>query len=86
MRDVPLDPADVPILRRHLLATGRPEEGALVFADDHDDPLNAIGAVRHVWARVVEAARRSPSPSPASMTPATRGRWRCSALGSHRRR
>ena len=56
VRDVPLDPGDIPVLRRHLLATGRPPAGSLVFADDNGNPMNAIGAIRHIWARVVEAS------------------------------
>lgn len=56
VRSVPLDPGDVPTLRRHLLATGRPADGALVFPDPQGAPLDAISTLRHIWARVTEAA------------------------------
>jgi integrase len=67
VRDVPLDPADVPALRRHRLASGRPPDGALVFADEQGDPLNAVGALRHVWARIAGAARIGDEPLPAPL-------------------
>jgi Phage integrase family len=59
---VPLDPADVPALRRHRLASGRPSDGALVFAEEHGDPLDAGGSVRRAWARMVAAARIDDEP------------------------
>jgi integrase len=61
-RDVPMDPADVVLLRRHWQAGDRPRPGALVFSVN-GEPLNAIGAWRHVWARIVRAADLAP-PSP----------------------
>lgn len=54
-REVPLAPADIAILRRHRLASGRPPDGALVFSDA-GRPLNATGLPRHAWRRVVEAS------------------------------
>ena len=40
-RDVPLSDGDVAALRRHLLASGRPRDGALVFALDGEAPSPA---------------------------------------------
>lgn len=56
LRDVPLAPADAAVLRRHLLASGRPAAGSLVFSDGRGEPLDAAGAVRHVWERVRDGA------------------------------
>lgn len=44
------------VLRRHRLATGRPGDGALVFADEHGLPLNRAGRVRSGMGRVAKAA------------------------------
>ncbi len=55
-RDVPLAPADAARLRRHRLATGRPPDRALVFADEDGRHLNATGVVRHAWRRAVRDA------------------------------
>jgi integrase len=55
-RDVPLPPDDLTLLRQHRLATRRPGEGALVFADDQGRPLNAKGVVRYAWRSAVRAA------------------------------
>lgn len=43
-------------LRRHRLATGRPEEGALVFATDDGRPLSRDGRVRYGLQRITSAA------------------------------
>jgi integrase len=56
-RDVPLRPTDVAALRRHRLATGRPRDGELVFADEAGDPLTPNGRPRHAFIRAVRAAR-----------------------------
>lgn len=53
-RDVPLPPADVPRLRRHRLAQGRPIDGELVFAAADGHSLAAKGIVRYAWAKAVE--------------------------------
>jgi integrase len=45
-RDIPLAPDDVALLRRHRLATGRPPDGALVFATAQGDALSPIPAQR----------------------------------------
>lgn len=60
-RDVPLAAEDVARLRRHRLATGRPEDGELVFAGDDDEALSPVPAYR-AWKRacrapLVEAAK-----------------------------
>ena len=53
-----------------------------MFSDDRGDPLNAIGAVRHVWARVVGAARISerPLPDPLPRLHDTRHAWAVAML------
>jgi len=55
-REVPLPPSDLPRLLRHRLATGRPADGALVFADERGRPLNAKGSVRCAWRAAVRSA------------------------------
>jgi integrase len=45
-RDVPLAPEDVARLRRHRLATRRPEDGALVFANSEGKPLSPVPGYR----------------------------------------
>lgn len=55
-RDVPLAADDVAVMRRHLLATGRPAAGALVWADD-GAPWCATGEPHRAWQRVRAAAR-----------------------------
>jgi integrase len=53
-RDVPLAPEDVARLRRHRLATGRPEDGELVFAGPDGEPLSPVPAFR-AWKRACRA-------------------------------
>ena len=61
-RDVPLAPADAARLRRHRLATGRPRDDDLVFADA-GQPLYALGVVRYAWRHAVKAAAvQDPAP------------------------
>jgi integrase len=55
-RTIGLERETAAVLRRHLLATGRPEEGALVFADSKGGPLTRDGRVRAGMARVARAA------------------------------
>jgi integrase len=45
-RDVPLAPEDVARLRRHRLATGRPQDGALVFSGPGGKALSPVPAYR----------------------------------------
>jgi integrase len=49
-RDVPLASEDVARLRRHRLATGRPDDGELVFAGDDGEALSPVPA-RRAWQR-----------------------------------
>lgn len=56
VRDVPLAADDVATMRRHLLATGRPSGGALVWADPAGDALDATGALADAWKRIRAAA------------------------------
>lgn len=56
LRDVPIGTEDVSMLRRHLLATGRPSPGALVWADDDGEPWGGSGAPTDAWERVRAAA------------------------------
>jgi integrase len=63
IRDVPLDPADVTLLKRHHLAAGRPVAGALVFAQPGGAPLTPTGQPVHAWRRAVKAAK-IPDPRP----------------------
>lgn len=51
-RDVALPAGEVTRLRRHRLATGRPADGAFVFADELGRPLCPSGLPRSVWKRV----------------------------------
>jgi integrase len=55
-RDVPLAPEDASMLRRHRLASGRPADGALVFADVHGRPLPPHGVPRAAWERITSAS------------------------------
>ncbi len=55
-RDVPLPALEVARLRRHRMASGRPPDGALVFATALGDPLNSTGVVRYAWRKAVEAS------------------------------
>jgi integrase len=55
-RDVPLAPEDAVRLRRHRLATGRPPDGALVFASAEGEPLSPVPAYR-AWKRAAWGAR-----------------------------
>jgi len=52
-RDVPLAPEDVRRLRVHRLATGRPSDGAFVFASPGGGPLPAQGLPRSTWRRLL---------------------------------
>ena len=55
-RDVPVRPSDVAVLKRHRLASGRPRDGDLVFADERGRALTPNGRPRHAFTRVVRAA------------------------------
>lgn len=46
-RDVPVRPSDVALLKRHRLASGRPGDGDLVFADEPGRALGPNGRPRH---------------------------------------
>lgn len=54
-RTVPLPAADIPALRRHRLATGRPADGALVFAHDDGRELGP-SRLRVPWRRATVTA------------------------------
>jgi integrase len=56
VRTIGLEREAVAVLRRHLLATGRPEDGTLVFAGPNGTPLTQDGRVRAGMARVARAA------------------------------
>ncbi len=58
-RDVPLASEDVAQMRRHRLATGRPPDGALVFASE-GEPLSPVPAYR-AFKRAVRAVRVAPA-------------------------
>lgn len=45
-RTVPLPPEDIAPLRRHRLASGRPEDGELVFCGPHGEALSPVPATR----------------------------------------
>jgi integrase len=47
---------DVRLLRAHRLASGRPEDGELVFAAASGSPLDAHGLPRAAWRRIIRAA------------------------------
>jgi integrase len=49
-------PSDVALLKRHRLASGRPGDGDLVFADERGRALTPNGRPRHAFTRAVRAA------------------------------
>jgi integrase len=51
IRDVPLSPSDVALLRRHRLASGRPEDGDLVFSDELGRSLEPKNTARRILSR-----------------------------------
>ncbi len=55
-REVPVRPSDVAMLKRHRLASGRPRDGELVFADERGRALTPNGRPRHAFTRAVRAA------------------------------
>ncbi len=59
-RDVPLPAGDVARMLRHRLASGRPADGALVFAGDDGSPLAAHGRPRAMWRRLVRGTENTP--------------------------
>jgi integrase len=61
-RDAPVPREDVAALKRHRLACGRPDPGALVFGDRDGSPLLATGGPTHTWRRVMAAAGIAPTP------------------------
>lgn len=56
LRDVPIPASDLPALRRHRLATRRPADGELVFADELGNPLGWGGRLRRAWTRATRTA------------------------------
>jgi integrase len=85
-RDVSIGPETIATMRRHLLATGRPPAGSLVFSDS-GGPLNATGVVRSTWKRVIASVRLTSEtgaltslPGPAPTFHATRHTWCVSML------
>jgi integrase len=69
-RDVPLAPEDVARLRRHRLASGRPTDGALVFAGPEGESLSPVPAYR-AWKRSCWQARVFTIALPAEVAAAT---------------
>jgi integrase len=61
-RDVPLAPEDAAQMRRHRLATGRPRDGALVFANTDGEPLSPVPAFR-AFKRACKTAFKQPKAS-----------------------
>ncbi len=61
MVDVP--PSAVHVLREHRLATGRPPDGAFVFADERDNPISGATVAYRDWRRAVADAS-IPDPRP----------------------
>lgn len=59
-RDVPLTPEDVARLRKHRLASGRPPDGAFVFANADGEPLSPVPAY-HAWKRACRSAIVAPA-------------------------
>lgn len=59
-RFVPLRPSDVARLRVHRVATGRPADGVLVFADEDRRVLTPNGRPRHAFLRAVRDAGLAP--------------------------
>jgi integrase len=55
-REVPVRPSDVALLKRHRLASGRPRDGELVFADERGRALTPNGRPRHAFTRAVREA------------------------------
>jgi integrase len=69
-RDVPLGADDTAVMRRHLLATGRPPAGSLVFSDD-GRPILGGGDPWRTWRRLATMAEVYPLPP----VHATRHTW-----------
>ena len=55
-RTVGIEPEYVAVLRRHKMATGRPADRALVFADEQGKPLTRDGRPRSGLERAARAA------------------------------
>lgn len=53
---VPLSPETVRVMRAHRMATGRPADGELVWAQEDGRPLAPHGKLRAAWRRVTKAA------------------------------
>jgi len=62
VREIPLDSATARVLRRHLLASGRPADGAYVFADERGRRLNRSGRVRSGFERLEKVTGLELSP------------------------
>jgi integrase len=52
---VPLSPETVQVMRAHRLATGRPADGQLVWAQEDGRPVPPQGKARSAWRRVRKA-------------------------------
>ncbi|MEQ9336822.1 MAG: site-specific integrase, partial [Miltoncostaeaceae bacterium] len=61
VREVPMGTDDVAMMRRHRLATGRPDDGALVFSVA-GAPILGTGDPSRTWRRLVAMAEVSPAP------------------------
>ena len=55
-RSIPLSRALAQRLREHLMATGRPGDGSLVFSDPLGRPLSANGQPRTTFLRLIDTA------------------------------
>lgn len=63
VREVEVPPSTVKVLREHRLATGRPADGAFVFADAHGHPICGATVLYRDWRRAVaDAAIPDPRP------------------------
>jgi integrase len=59
-RDVPLSAGLARRMRLHRLATGRPDDGELVFPGDHGRPVAPHGLPRAAWRRLVHGTGSTP--------------------------
>ncbi len=84
-RDVPLPPEDAARLRRHRLACGRPEDGAVVFAGPGGEALSPIPAHRSFRRSCAAAGIAEPRPRFHDCRHAFASHALAAGLGSRRR-
>jgi integrase len=83
-RDVPIPSGELARLRRHRLATGRPRDGMLVFADREGRPLVPQAIPRQALARACRSADiAEPWPRVHDLRHAAATHWLAAGLSAH---